>query len=84
MDGSHDGFVHFVDFGVVFAVAGELVDVAFTVDGFESEPTVTIEAAVGIGPFFGEGTKHTATAKAQRALRKDILTSSSLDCWEGT
>jgi len=32
-----------------------LVDIAFTIDGLESEPTVAIKAAVGIDPFFGEG-----------------------------
>src|SRR5213078_2990389 len=55
IDGGHDGFVGFVDIGVVLAGAGELVDIAFTIDGFESEPTVAIEAAIGIRPFFGEG-----------------------------
>ncbi len=55
IDSGHDGFVGFVDIGVVLAGAGELVDIAFTIDGFESEPTVAIVAAIGISPFFGEG-----------------------------
>src|SRR5882757_9069600 len=44
IDSGHDGFVGFVDIGVVLAGAGELVDIAFTIDGFESEPTVAIIA----------------------------------------
>jgi hypothetical protein len=44
-----------VDLGVVLAGAGELVDIAFPIDCFESEPTVAIEAAVSVGPLFVDG-----------------------------
>ena len=53
--GSHGGLVAFVNVGVVLAGAGELIDIAFPIDGFESDPTVAIEAAVGIRPFLDEG-----------------------------
>src|SRR5712675_1442172 len=53
--GEHFGFIGLVDIGVVFADAGELIDVGFAVDGLESEPTVAIEFAVGFGKSLGEG-----------------------------
>src|SRR5262249_8698855 len=58
LDGSgHFLFLDTLNFCVVFVCAGELVDVAFAPDGFESKPAFAVIATTSVRPLLVESLK---------------------------